>query len=58
MGSSVYVYKGSLFYKSKRKVLRSHIKVTHPPCLFQLSPWENVNRSTTLIYVVCVMSFH
>ena len=21
----------------------SHIKVTHPPCLFQLPPWENVN---------------
>jgi len=28
----------------------SHIKVTHPPCLFWLPPWENVNRSTTLIY--------
>jgi len=22
----------------------SHLKVTHPPCLFQLPPWENVNR--------------
>jgi len=28
----------------------SHIKMTHPRCLFQLPPWENVNRSTTLIY--------
>jgi len=26
----------------------SHIKVTHPPCLLWLLPWENVNRSTTL----------
>ena len=34
----------------------SHIKVTHPPCLFQLSPWENVNRSTTLIHHMWVMS--
>ena len=24
----------------------SHIKVTHLPCLFQLMPWENVDRST------------
>jgi len=24
-------------------------KVTCPPCLFQLPPWENVNRSTALI---------
>jgi len=22
----------------------SHIKGTHPPCLFRLMPWENVNR--------------
>ena len=22
----------------------SHIKVTHPPCLFWLLPWENVNN--------------
>ena len=28
----------------------SHIKVTCPPCLFRLPPWENVNRPTTLIY--------
>ena len=28
----------------------SHIKVTRPPCLFQLPPWENANRSTTVIY--------
>ena len=29
----------------------SHIKVTHPaPCLSWLPPWENVNRSTILIY--------
>ena len=28
----------------------SHVKVTFPPCLFRLPPWENVNRSTTLIY--------
>ena len=28
--------KFTFFSKSKRKVLRSHIKVTHPPCLFQL----------------------
>ena len=26
----------------------SPIKVAHPPCLLRLSPWENVNRSTTL----------
>jgi len=36
----------------------SHIKVTRPPCLFQLPPWENVNRSTTLIYSTWVMSCH
>jgi len=24
----------------------SHIKVTCPPYLFRLLPWENVNRST------------
>ena len=34
----------------------SHIKVTCPPCLFQLPPWENVNRSTTLIHRMWVMS--
>ena len=28
----------------------SHIKMTCLHCLFQLPPWENVNRSTTLIY--------
>ena len=28
----------------------SHIKGTRPPCLFQLPPWENLNRSTTLIH--------
>ena len=28
----------------------NHIKVTHPPCLFRLPPWENVNRSITLIH--------
>ena len=28
----------------------SHIIVTHPSCFFWLPPWENVNRSTTLIY--------
>ena len=27
----------------------SHIKVTRPPCLFQLLTWENVNRSVTLV---------
>jgi len=27
-----------------------HIKVTCPPCWFQLLPLENVNRSTTLVY--------
>jgi len=26
----------------------SHINMTHLPCLFQLLPWENVNRSTTV----------
>jgi len=36
----------------------SHIRVTHPPCLFWLPPWENVNRSTTLIYSMWVMSSH
>ena len=30
-----------------------HIKVTHPPCLFWLRSWENINRSTTLIYLLC-----
>ena len=35
----------------------SHIKVTRPPCLFQLPPWENVNRSTTLIHCMWVSSF-
>jgi len=34
----------------------SHIKVTHPPCLFRLPSWENVNRSTTLIHCMWVMS--
>ena len=34
----------------------SHIKVTHPPYLFLLLPWENVNRSTTLIYCMWLMS--
>jgi len=34
----------------------SHIKVTHPPCLFRLAPWENVNRSTTLINHMWVTS--
>jgi len=29
----------------------SHIKVTCSPCLFQLPPWENGNRLTTLIHV-------
>ena len=28
----------------------SHIKVTRPPCLFWLLPWENVNRPATLIH--------
>ena len=28
----------------------SPIKVTCPPCLFWLPPWEDVNRSTTQIY--------
>ena len=36
----------------------SHIKVTYPPCLFQLPPWGNVNRSTTLINNTLVMSSH
>ena len=36
----------------------SHIKMTHPPCLFRLLPWENVNRSTTLIYCTWLMSSH
>jgi len=36
----------------------SHIKVTRPPCLFRLLPWENVNRSTTLIYPMWMMSSH
>jgi len=36
----------------------SHIKVTHPPCLFQLPPWENVNRSTTPIHCMWVTSSH
>jgi len=36
----------------------SHIKVTCPPCLFWLLPWENVNRSTTLIYSMWVTSSH
>jgi len=31
----------------------SHVKVTRPPCLFQLPPWEYVNRSTTLINSMC-----
>jgi len=36
----------------------SHIKVTCicPPCLFRLPTWENVNRSTTLINSMRVMS--
>ena len=29
----------------------SHIKVIRPPCLFQLPPWENIIRSTTLIKI-------
>ena len=33
----------------------SHIKVTCPPCLFWLPPWENVNQSTTLIHCMWVM---
>jgi len=58
------------FINSFFKVPRSHIKappsllkgplvtsVTHPPCLFRLTPWENVNRSTTLIYRMRVTSF-
>jgi len=36
----------------------NHIKVTHPPCLFQLPPWENVNRSTTPIHCMWVTSSH
>ena len=31
----------------------SHIKVTHPPCLFQLPPWENVNRVSNSNFRVC-----
>jgi len=34
----------------------SHIKVTCPTCLFRLPPWENVDRSTTLIYPTWVTS--
>jgi len=30
----------------------SHIIVTHPSCFFWLPPWENKNRSTTLIYSI------
>ena len=36
----------------------SYIKVTRPPCLFQLPPWENVNRSTIPIYHMWVTSSH
>jgi len=35
----------------------SHIKVTRPPFLFRLLPWENVKRSTALIYCTWVMSY-
>ena len=35
----------------------SHIKVTRPPCLFWFPPWEDVNRSTTLIHRMWVTSF-
>jgi len=53
------------------EVLRGHIKAPpghlkgllatskgRPPCLFWLPPWENVNRSTTLIHHMWVMSSH
>ena len=36
----------------------SHIKGTRPPCLFWLPPWENVNRSTTLVHHMRVTSPH
>jgi len=30
----------------------SHIKVTHPPWLFRLTPLENLNRSRTLLILI------
>ena len=36
----------------------SHIKVTRPPCLFRLPPWENVNRPTTPSHRMWVTSSH
>jgi len=30
----------------------SHIKVTCPPCLFRLPPWENENRSIILCDII------
>ena len=48
------------FFLSPKRILQStarpleraaiHIKVTRPPCLFRLPPWEYVNRSTTLLH--------
>jgi len=32
----------------------NHIKGTCPSCLFRLPPWENVNRSTTLMHQMWV----
>jgi len=31
------------FCKSTEITLEGAAKVTYPPCLFQLLPWENVN---------------
>jgi len=38
----------------------SHIKVTHPPCLFQLPPWKNVKQinSTNLDVTIPYQSQH
>jgi len=36
----------------------SHIKVAHPPPLFQLPPWQNINGSTILIIGTWVASSH
>jgi len=38
----------NLLFEMTLERTASHIKVTRPPCLVGLLPWENVNRSTTL----------
>ena len=53
-----FFFKSKISSEHQNGTWKGHIKVTCPRCLFWLLPWENINRSTTLICRMWVMSSH